>query len=376
MHKKRARGTLLALAITLVCSAACPAGTITDERFSLDFDGREWEVGFANATEEELLVEYVLRGESVEQWTELVTTTASPILPEEGVASFMRDHYRENAADGCSELRWEEVFNRNERIICVWDKESCRKKNEVEYSMTCFTAGVNGVHVACYAARDKSVFEKRQAQWQKIFERAGVFAAGDSMSLGELDAPGMIHAVYRYESSGMAPKSWGTGPREIWRSGLRYMRAEETPDRDQGIQILMVVDEPDAWIANLLSGKGQHQLDPGPTYRTRAPIFGEMREDGLKDLGFGVERAFFEHHGARRLTNAKVNGRTCEVFELPRLYWVLRLYIGKLGGLPVKVTRRGPDGLTQAVCYDIYEVGLPLDRVLFMPPEGIEWQEN
>jgi hypothetical protein len=77
------------------------------------------------------------------------------------------------------------------------------------------------------------------------------------------------------------------------------MRTEESPDPARG-QPVVVVAEPDIWIFNTATRKGQHQLDPGPEFFVHAPIL-PMAPDlppALRSLEYGCELAFLERQGA------------------------------------------------------------------------------
>ena len=61
--------------------------------------------------------------------------------------------------------------------------------------------------------------------------------------------------------------SFAAKPRVFYRAGNRYCRVEETPDPDQGIHGLMIINEPDWWMVNLFSKTARHGVDPGPTFQ-------------------------------------------------------------------------------------------------------------
>ena len=89
---------------------------------------------------------------------------------------------------------------------------------------------------------------------------------------------------------------------------------------------------------------------------------------------FGQEQTFFKHYGARQLKDEIVDSHDCNVFELTRLYWVLKLYVRKDTNLPYLVTRKGPDKSAMSIYYNTYEVNLDFDSTLFIKPDGINWQ--
>ena len=163
---------------------------------------------------------------------------------------------------------------------------------------------------------------------------------------------------------------------KFWRSGLSYFRSEEVADSSKGSQALTISNSPDAWSINLLDNSGVHAVDPGPTFNSICPIFGPPRKDGIGKLEFGMEQAFFDYYGARKLPDEVVNSVSCEVYELTRLYWLLKLSVRKDTQLPFKLSRRGPDGTYSAVYFEEYSSGLEIDFGLFLPPDGVTFEER
>ena len=47
--------------------------------------------------------------------------------------------------------------------------------------------------------------------------------------------------------------SFATKPKTMYRAGNGHCRTEESPDIEQGLHGLMIVNEPDVWMLNLLT---------------------------------------------------------------------------------------------------------------------------
>ncbi len=91
----------------------------------------------------------------------------------------------------------------------------------------------------------------------------------------------------------------------MYRAGNRYCRTEELPDPERGIHGLLILNEPHAWMVNLLTRTAQHLVDPGPTFNCHLPIFGGEqanltagKKNPLLELEFGQELEFFKRKGA------------------------------------------------------------------------------
>ncbi len=369
----------LVFLMSLCLTNAAFAGEPYDERAIVTFDGREWVAGHANATEQEIIVEYVLAEEKPENWSELVTTMLITVGPSAEAVKFLRKYYHDNTLKACPESNWQEVFSSENTLICLWDQESCMGPKDTEYSVTGFFAGKKSVHVVTYAARDKQVFKKRAPAWIELLKRVTFFSPDESKQYLHpdllTDTTKMIHTIYRFASASIPRNSFLSLPRKFWRSGSAYFRSEENLDTTNSLQLLMVSNSPDVWMVNLFDNTGKHIVDPGPDFGTLCPVFGEVREDGLRNLEFGKEQAFFEYYGARELADETVNSIECKVYELPRLYWVLRLYVRKDSDMPYEISRRGPDGSITAVYFDEYSKDVDFDSALFSRPENVQFTE-
>src|ERR1700730_2128721 len=83
----------------------------------------------------------------------------------------------------------------------------------------------------------------------------------------------MTKLAVRLESADIPAESFAAKPKVMYRAGTGYCRTEELPDPEHGIHGLMILNEPDAWMVNLLTKTAQHFVDPGPTFHCRMPIF-------------------------------------------------------------------------------------------------------
>jgi hypothetical protein len=84
----------------------------------------------------------------------------------------------------------------------------------------------------------------------------------------------------------------------MYRAGTRYCRVEEASDPDNGIHGLLIINEPDYWMANLATKTGRHGVDPGPAFNCRMPMFADVPDKEAAGLEFGLEMEFFKSKGA------------------------------------------------------------------------------
>jgi hypothetical protein len=115
----------------------------------------------------------------------------------------------------------------------------------------------------------------------------------------------MTKMVVQLQSADAPPDSFAARPKTMYRAGTQYCRVEEAPDPERGIHGLLIVNEPDAWMVNLVTRTAQHMVDPGPTFNCRLPVFAGWLKDAPGDaarqiagLEFGYELEYFKRNGA------------------------------------------------------------------------------
>lgn len=109
----------------------------------------------------------------------------------------------------------------------------------------------------------------------------------------------LTRMVVRNVSPGLAAAAPAAQPRTLYRQGAMNLRTEESPDPARG-QPVVVIAEPDVWIFNTATRKGEHRLDPGPEFFVHAPILpiADDMPEAARSLEYGCELDFLRRHGA------------------------------------------------------------------------------
>ena len=135
-----------------------------------------------------------------------------------------------------------------------------------------------------------------------LFGAALVSAPLAAIAFDHVCAPdSMIKVVAALDVPGAPSDHFVRVPKTLYRSGERCGRVEEAPNPVTGTHLLVVVAEPDVWIADLTSRRGNYEKDQGPTYYFRARIFGDpsIRSSFIYTLEFGCEREWLLKAGAK-----------------------------------------------------------------------------
>jgi hypothetical protein len=157
---------------------------------------------------------------------------------------------------------------------------------------------------------------------------------------------------------------------------------EELPDPQQHIHGLVIINEPNTWLINLMTREARHQVDGGPTFNCRLPIFldGAMEPDSksnsaddLVELEFGRELLWFTKKGAQSKTGPTLKGNKTQAYSVDVGDSKLFLFTNGTPEKPVALTReRGKE--KDIYWYSDFE-NLPFDPRLFSKPEAVKIQD-
>lgn len=168
-------------------------------------------------------------------------------------------------------------------------------------------------------------------------------------------------------------------PKAMYRSGTRYCRIEEAEDMENKIHGLLIINEPDAWMANLYDKSARHIVDLGPTFNCKLPIFANVdpKDEAAmlySDLQFGSELKFFKKMGSSGQPGPVEDGQktTQYTIEIGSTRFVM-FTISTPSERPLAVGRAvGDKG--EVFIYTSYEE-IPFDPKLFAKPDGFKISE-
>jgi hypothetical protein len=191
----------------------------------------------------------------------------------------------------------------------------------------------------------------------------------------------MTKVVVHLQSPDVPEGSFAAQPKAIYRAGTRYCRIEEWPDTEHGIHGLVIINEPDTWLVNLVTKTAHHQVDSGPTFNCRLPVFttGEDIKSAadtrsqLMGLEFGQELAYFEGKGAASGPGPTLEGKTTKTYKVEIADSQLLLFTSGTPEKPVAVARQHVSK-RDVYWYGTYEE-VPFDAKLFAKPDGVKIED-
>ena len=145
------------------------------------------------------------------------------------------------------------------------------------------------------------------------------FLVGVAAPLVCQEAPTTMTKIsVRIIKPGPEPGTFAARPKTYWRAGKKYARIAESPDLQNQIHGLIIINEPDAWMINLSDKSGKHIIDPGPSLVVRLPLFDKQTgvRSKLNDLEFGMELDFFARNDAAHSAGAVIDGKATDRYEV------------------------------------------------------------
>lgn len=126
----------------------------------------------------------------------------------------------------------------------------------------------------------------------------------------------MTKIQVRLEGPDIPAGSFATKPKVMYRAGTGYCRMEEEEDTANGNHGLLVVNEPDAWMVNLVTKTARHIVDPGPTLNCHMPLFADDPDKDASGLEFGLEMQFFKSKGAKLHQGSVLQGKQTTQYQV------------------------------------------------------------
>jgi hypothetical protein len=185
----------------------------------------------------------------------------------------------------------------------------------------------------------------------------------------------LVHITVSNVSPGLDPASFAAKPKDYYRIGSDRLRIEEATDTADGIHALIVVAEPNVWLANLYNGTGKHVVDPGPTFIARAPLFGTALGGKFAGLEFGCENDFIAANGVKVTRSEQVGGIAFDVYRIENESDAIEILERSGTNTPAYARYYRQGQLLIAIQYELYATGLPNDPALFSPPPNVRYTD-
>jgi hypothetical protein len=131
------------------------------------FDGRAWRQGYTASTPLMEITEYVLPGEVVEAWTELVTVQRMPGAGDRMGPLEAMTGVRIETLKHCPSTTWTVLRQQEDEALYQWGHRGCRKFGDVFEVAKLYRDGSTITRVA-WATKNLPVAEETRTLWIKI----------------------------------------------------------------------------------------------------------------------------------------------------------------------------------------------------------------
>ena len=143
------------------------------ERIELQFDGRPWSIGYsAHEYSQGAATEYVLPGETVEAWTELVTIELLPRAQRRANVNEIVAGTNDFFARSCLQLHWRILKRQKQDVLYEWRHAGCPQMGQPpQHEISRYVKGEFGIHRAAYVVKSNPMPEAVREQWVKLIEQ-------------------------------------------------------------------------------------------------------------------------------------------------------------------------------------------------------------
>ena len=153
------------------------------------FDGRNWEVGWQKHDEQQSIIEYVLGGETVYNWSELVTVSIMIGLQETVTPEQFMENMKQNMK---SSVQWNVLEKGDNDILYEW-KVMGDPDLDDQHEIARITSTKEGMYSMRYTTKKVPISPDRREEWIKILGSGG-FSADTQGSENEIFNKGMDYA--------------------------------------------------------------------------------------------------------------------------------------------------------------------------------------
>ena len=158
--KKRIICTLLSVVVIFMCFGDICAAEHADPVF----DGRSWKLGWSKNQDGAVYEEYVLDGESVEAWSELVTVQFFPGLQKNTSPDIYEASVKTDLTSVCPSIQWESIYQTKDERMWKWSIKGCPgQEDQSEIARLMRTS--DGIHLWHYAIKQAPLPPDKEKTW-------------------------------------------------------------------------------------------------------------------------------------------------------------------------------------------------------------------
>lgn len=144
-----------------------------EETIQLETDDRQWTLGFEDHQTDQGILEYVLPGEVVENWSELVTINYYKGLQGPEIMDKFVSSMEGGIRSQCQDVTWTPLSKAEGSVSYEWTVKNCQG-NPDQSETARVIQGEKGLYVLHYASKTVPIPEEKRSVWQKNLSSAQV----------------------------------------------------------------------------------------------------------------------------------------------------------------------------------------------------------
>jgi len=134
------------------------------EKVTPVFDDRSWKLGWSQNKGEAVYEEYVLDGENVENWSELITIQFFPGLNKSTNPDIFEAGQKTNLSSVCPSINWESLYQSENERIWKWSIAGCQGQPD-QSEIARLRKTDEGFHVWHYAIKKSPIPSEQGKVW-------------------------------------------------------------------------------------------------------------------------------------------------------------------------------------------------------------------
>lgn len=146
-------------------------GYLCAEQVNVQFDEREWETGYTAEDGTKGITELVLKGETVNAWTELVTIQAFFGLQERATPQMYMNEMIDALKKACPSAKWDLIRKGDNDVLFDWEIAQCPGQED-QYEVDRVLAGAKALYVVHYATKKVPVGADTREKWIRLLSAA------------------------------------------------------------------------------------------------------------------------------------------------------------------------------------------------------------
>jgi len=151
---------------------AAIAGEWTESiKLNFALDERDWEVGWQNKTDDMYILEFVIKGQTVDNWKELITFEFFPGLQRSINCTQFAEGFVQHLKQSEPNTRVTVLYSKPNDALIEWVVTGSTK-NPCQDELDRFLLGKQGIHMVHYVKKTKSLTEAERNKWIKFLESA------------------------------------------------------------------------------------------------------------------------------------------------------------------------------------------------------------